>query len=522
MRSNRQIHVLARSLAASLAAIAVVACNGATTDKAGGVERTEPTVLTFANIGGLNDQISAYASEVERLSNGTLRIEFTANWRDGEPAQEQGLIGDVQAGRVDMGWVGARAFESVGVTSFQALLAPFLIDSYDLEARVFDDDIPARMLDSVDAVGLTGLGVLPGPMRKMMGISHPFVRPSDFVGEVVGTSGGTLAERSFRALGATPKLVPAMTSLNGLDALDYQLGAIFGNRYFENAIDVTANVNLWPRPLVIIMDTDRYDALTADQQHILKSAAASTVDPALAASRADDAFAEHGLCRTDITIVQANASDLTALDMAVEPVYTELEQTPGTSVFLDEIRSLKEQTGGPAESFTCVPGVTPVDAAKSTPIDGVYQVTTTADQGRAAGDLDPVPENYGAWTYVFDRGRFAFTQDNRPACTWGYGTYEVTGDRVEWSFLDGGGISPNNAENKPGEFFVFGWSVFRDVLTLTAVPGKISPSNFLLRPWHLTGTKPSRGALSARCPPPAGALWPDNVAPDSVTPTGGT
>jgi hypothetical protein len=257
------------------------------------------------------------------------------------------------------------------------------------------------------------------------------------------------------------------------------------------------------------MDAGRFNALTADQQHILKTAAGSAVEPALAASRAADTEAELGLCRTGITIVQANASDLAALNHTVEPVYTQLEQTAGTSAFLDEIRSLKKQTGAPAESFTCAPGTTPVDVAKSTPIDGVYQVTTTADDLRAAGDPDPVAENYGAWTYVFDRGRFAFTQENDQACTWGYGTYEVKEDRVEWSMLGGGGIAPNGATNKLGEFFVFGWSLYRDVLTLRAVPDRVSPNNFVLKAWHLTGAKPSLGDLSTRCPPPAAALWPD-------------
>jgi hypothetical protein len=36
--------------------------------------------------------------------------------------------------------------------------------------------------------------------------------------------------------------------------------------------------------------------------------------------------------------------------------------------------------------------------------------------------------------------------------------------------------------NKPGERFVFGWSKFRDTLTLTAVPGENSPLNFNAEP----------------------------------------
>ena len=85
-----------------------------------------------------------------------------------------------------------------------------------------------------------------------------------------------------------------------------------------------------------------------------------------------------------------------------------------------------------------------------------------------------MPENYGAWTYVFDRGRFAVTQEDEQACTWGYGTYVVTGDRVTWSFTDGGGISPNNTLNKPGELRLRLEPLPRHA-HVTEIPGKVSP-----------------------------------------------
>ena len=117
-----------------------------------------------------------------------------------------------------------------------------------------------------------------------------------------------------------------------------------------------------------------------------------------------------------------------------------------------------------------------------------------------------MPENYGAWTLVLDRGRFAVTQQDSQACTWGYGTFTIKGNRIEWLFTDGGGIAPTNSANKPGEDFTFGWSLYRGVLTLSPVTGAISPSNFRVKPWARISTTPSARFLSKRCPPPAGAL----------------
>jgi hypothetical protein len=130
----------------------------------------------------------------------------------------------------------------------------------------------------------------------------------------------------------------------------------------------------------------------------------------------------------------------------------------------------------------------------------------TSKFGDIPDDPDRSLENYGTWTYVFDRGRFAITQQFRNACTWGYGTFTVRRGEMAWTFTDGGGVAPTGAENRPGEFFRFGWSRYRDTLTLTQVKGAISPANFRARPWHLLSASPSRRYLSTRCPPPAAAL----------------
>jgi hypothetical protein len=76
--------------------------------------------------------------------------------------------------------------------------------------------------------------------------------------------------------------------------------------------------------------------------------------------------------------------------------------------------------------------------------------------------------------------------------------------RMSWTFQDGGGIAPNNATNRPGEYFVYDFSTYRDTLTLTPVQGEIPP-NFLVHPWRLLTATPAYDQLSTRCPPPAQA-----------------
>jgi hypothetical protein len=75
-----------------------------------------------------------------------MRIDIQSRWRLHQVDFETGLIGDVRAGKADLGAAGAGAWASVGVTSFRALDAPLLIDSYALQDRVLRSPVIGQML----------------------------------------------------------------------------------------------------------------------------------------------------------------------------------------------------------------------------------------------------------------------------------------------------------------------------------------------------------------------------------------
>jgi TRAP-type transport system periplasmic protein len=484
--------LIQRAVAVGLAALAttVAACSGSSGDKAGGVEAAEPRVLRLANPneGEPPAQIESWAKEVSKLSGGTLAIEFENDWRLGEPLYEAGTLEDVKAGKVEMGWVGSRVFDTVGVTSFQALGAPLLIDSYDLESTVFEDGIPEQMLEGVSEIGLVGIGVLPGPMRKVLGVSKPFVRPGDFEGQVVGLQDSAVAAASLSALDATPRAVPSGAKLDGLDAYEQQLGSIAGNDYDGTADYVTANVNLWPRPLVIVMGKEAFESLTDEQQSLLHEAAAAAMPEALAAAQAEDEEAVSVLCRRGLTFAAASESDLAKLRTAFEPVYAELVSDPETQSYIDAITSFKTEIAASTEAPSCAatsgePASAGIPEGKASSIDGVYRTNVTRqalEQSPLLYDLSEVnDENWGELTLTFDRGRVMLEQENDVTSTSTSGTYEVDGDAIVLDFTEG-----VNA----GETFAVRWSLFRDKLTFTRdeALGAI-PTPYLIEPWNRVG-----------------------------------
>jgi TRAP-type transport system periplasmic protein len=190
--------VLVAAAAATLA-VAASACAGSGEDKAGGSSRGKPVVLTLALDNGVDSD--EFVKAVERLSGGSVRIDVKASWRRGQFDQEAQTIADVRAGKFDLALVGARAWDTVGVTTFQALLAPFLVDSYALQRRVLGSEVAGRMLAGVEQLGLVGVALLPGPLRRPLGVSQALVRPEDYDGVTVGIGPGRVAESTFRELG---------------------------------------------------------------------------------------------------------------------------------------------------------------------------------------------------------------------------------------------------------------------------------------------------------------------------------
>ena len=359
-------------------AFAAGGCNAV--DRAGGKAADPVTTLTFAqpNDHEPPDQVQAFADEVERASGGSLKIDFDNSWRLGETNYEVDTIGDVKDGKADFAWVGARAFDRVGVTDFQALLAPTLVDSIDLEAAVFADGIPEEMMAGTNRAGVTGVGVLPGPMRMLLGFDKALEAPGDFRGTVVGMQDSALTQTTLEALGAATKALPSGAKLDGVDAYEQQLASINGNGYLAEAGYVTANLDLWPRPLVLIANPEAYDALTDAQRATLTEASTRAILPALDASRAEDIEGAKQLCAQGMAFTRASAADLASLTNAWQPVYDDMAADTRTARWLDRIESLKMGLGVGPDTVRCHnESSTETGAAQTVLPDGTYRTTLT-------------------------------------------------------------------------------------------------------------------------------------------------
>jgi TRAP-type transport system periplasmic protein len=393
---------LAALVLAATAALTVAACGGVGVgeDKAGGPGA--PVVLRLANTGGNLDQTPAveyFVKHVEELSGGNVRIEVVDRWSEFASDAEQQVVRDVATNDVDLGWVGTRVFDTIGVKSFQALTAPMLVDSYALENAVIESGITEEMVEGLDDLGVVGLAVLADGLRKPIGVTGPIRGPADWRGIAFGTLMSNGQAEAIRALGARPAQMfgtdrEEALGKGTLQGFEFSTWPYSVPKWPHLAPYVTSNVNLWPQMDVLLANPARLEALTAEQRAWLEEAARDAA--ARSAALADkDVQAVEAACGSGARFAEASAADLAALQAAFAPVYAKLKQHPETKAFIERIQALKESTPpGPGLSIPsdCT-GVAPEQTAAPTGTatanpNGTYRYVLTQEDADKVGDTD--------------------------------------------------------------------------------------------------------------------------------------
>jgi TRAP-type C4-dicarboxylate transport system substrate-binding protein len=473
-------------LAAVAVALAAAACSGlGGVDKAGGTRAKPPVVLTLANHQQGPDDVRYWIQEVQRRSGGSLRIQVTNRWWDQEVASDKATIADVQAGKVALAKVHAGAYDTVGVDSFQALLAPLLIDNPTLERRVLESDLAGQMLAATGKLGLVGLALLPTDLRKPLGVTRPLVTVEDYHGARIGVREGEVAKATVTALGATPVGIIPGGPLRGLDGAELDLSGINWSEYDLQAKAVTANVTLWPRPVTVVINRTVFESLTPHQQDALRQAGSSVISRQLHYRQGLSDEARRILCRRGLRFLHASSQDLAALRRAVQPVYDQLERNADTRSWLQRIQAMEQETPAAVpDSPRCSPPSSAAGPAdqQATLLDGVYRTSFTrkelADSPLLYDAEELNDENWGDFTLTFDRGRVTFAQRNDLAGYSTSGTYTLDGKAITLHFTEGG-----NA----GETFAGRWSLYRGVLTFEREFLGAIPTPWLVKPWHRAG-----------------------------------
>lgn len=490
-RDGRTAPTLLACLVAGSLALSGCTGDAASVDKAGGAG---PLVLRMANVySGLDYEpgIRAFVDSVDAVSDGAMTVDVVSEWNDFAPDAEKQTVADVAAGEADLGWTGTRAFDLLDVSAFAPLTAPMLIDSYALQDAVIESELPALMLESLDDVGVDGLAVLGGGLRKPIAATAPLVAASDWNGVTFQTFPSDGHAEAIRALDATPTDVL-------WDLLD--VGVIDGDiRGFEKnllivringqhlmAPYVTTNVNLWPETSVVFANPARMAQLTEQQRGWLREAA--DVAAAESSELYDDQAELETLCAGGARAAEASAAQLDELRAAFAPVIDALRAGEAGAA-IDRIEELKAAT--PAEPPLAIPagctGAAPRQA-RSAPsdddgekLDGLYRWELTAEDAMAHGTADDKTAEAQAsfpWvmTMKLEQGTWTMGRDNSSETS--SGTFTIDDGRITFDW--------------PEERTTLVWSYVVDAAgTLTLAPVDVDDEGdrfvWSTKPWQRIG-----------------------------------
>ena len=316
----------------------------------------------------------------DELSKGSVLVDVRWNagleYVDGEEA----IAKQVRAGDLDLGWVGSRAFDTLGVSSLRAVQAPFLITDNRLTKAVAQDEVAAAMLSDLSKAALVGLGLYPDQLRHPVGFRKPLASISAFKGARIRTLTSNTSDAVLRALGAEPvhlkgSAYRAAIDDHTLDGVDASLGLApsLGGAF------LTGNVSIFPRMNVLFSSESALDQLDEPQRAALSRAAADTL--AHSVESLPDADDPTPFCRGGGAVVTVTPAQLDAMRAAVRPVYTELESDPGTKRAIDRIRALARRFRPAPTTGSCGdPPPAPPGSGTHVVPDGTYTaVATKAD-----------------------------------------------------------------------------------------------------------------------------------------------
>lgn len=440
-------------VAVALAAGGAAGCGSGkwAADKAGGTQRG-----VVLQLGAAYDSLQAdapfatyFAAQVERLSGGKIRIDVVFNAGGGDdPFAEMRVARLVRSGRFDLGWIGVGGWDELGVNSFQALQAPFLITSYPLLERVVTSRLAPEMLAGLTSQHVRGLALIPGLMRHPASISRPLVSLNDFAGARIRVQPSRAADALFRALGAVPVHVEgdgvgASIAFEHLDGHETS----FANPPVSSI--VSANVTFFPKVLTLVVNDGTFARLDAQQRRILETAArrtlAHTADFPLPRALAYEGVLARWYCKhTPGRVALAGGGQLRALVRSGRPVYAQLERDPLTRRFIGVIRRMKASLPAPPPirvPVGCQRQRQPPPAGSiraPSLLNGTYHWRLTKAAALAFGP--PASSNANGVHYpivgaiVLRDGR-AMTIDGLPPLI---GTYTISGGRVTFLWRDFG------------------------------------------------------------------------------------
>ncbi|MGX9416197.1 TRAP transporter substrate-binding protein [Vibrio sp. RC27] len=276
------------------------------------------------------------ADKVKEKSNGELTIKIFPN---GQLGSERDQAEQVVTGAIDMAKINGGLAESFEPT-FKVNALPFLFRDVAHMRTFMRSDAAEEMLVSSEGKGFIGLTFYDSGTRSFYS-KKAINSPADLAGMKVRVPGSPTMMEMVNLLGGKATPVPfneVYTALQQgvIDGAENNISSLVEMKHSEVAKFYSMDQHMMT-PDVIIISEDKWASLSADEQKILKEAAAESLEEQIKIWDETDNMNKAKGIEEGVTFVEVDKAPFRA---AVKPMIDEAKKDPKLAAFIEKIEAL--------------------------------------------------------------------------------------------------------------------------------------------------------------------------------------
>lgn len=261
-----------------------------------------------------------FKEAVEKKTGGRVQVEIFSNRQLGDDRQ---ILEATVAGTIDASLASSVLYSLVvKKPGFDALQLPFLLSSYENEAKLLTSPQAQALLDDLSSAGLKGLSIGEGGMRHFLSAKGPVTKAQDFKGLKTRIVPVPLHKAIWETAGASPVGIAygeVYTSLQThvIDAVEINASSVNGENLWEPAKHFTLTGHyFWPG--VISYNKARFERLPVEVQKALVDAGREVIAPQVMFARDDEAQATEQLRKKGVNVYKFG--DLAQIRTQMKPI----------------------------------------------------------------------------------------------------------------------------------------------------------------------------------------------------------
>ncbi len=284
--------------------------------------------------------LTAWAEEVKEKSNGSINITIYPN---GTLGSETDNIIQIRAGALDMTKVSASVLGNFR-SEWDVVSVPYVFNDKDHFYNVMDGEIAQELYSLTEDKGFVGLTWLDSGARSFYTADKAIREPSDLSGLKIRTMDSQMAINMMKALGGSATIttyseVYSSMQTGNIDGAENNITAMRDHSDVTKYYCFDEHTRI---PDIIVISTEAWDAMTPEQQEIMRTTSAQmTEDYKTAWADFEDEIRGQA---EENGVEFVEDVDIPAFQEACQSIYEDLKTSaPATYEFVEKIQAAGQE-----------------------------------------------------------------------------------------------------------------------------------------------------------------------------------